>query len=97
MSDETNDIETDEEPEVDVDDDVDLVWCAGCSESFPASEPMVDFDGQESCSPQCVKDYLEFGIAEECLSREGYLEARAEFAGRIARILASAEDEDSTP
>lgn len=37
----------------------DVQFCSYCSEPFPIDEPMVDYDGQTFCSPNCVREMLE--------------------------------------
>lgn len=33
-------------------------FCAFCAEPFPIDDPMVDYDGNTYCSPNCVRELL---------------------------------------
>lgn len=58
--------------------------CSYCSEWFPADEPMVDYDGQTFCSPNCVRDMLNDADSTD---HAQYVEAVGNFNNMLGRIM----------
>lgn len=71
----------------------DVQFCSFCSESFPADDPMVDYDGQTFCSPDCVREML--GNEDPC-DHATYVGLVRRFDARLARIIEKAGDPDAT-
>lgn len=59
-------------------------FCSYCNEPFPMDDPMVDYDGQTFCSPNCVRDML----ADDDCDHARYVAAVQNFNARLGRLLA---------
>lgn len=66
----------------------DVQFCSFCSEPFPADDPMVDYDGQTFCSPNCVREMLN---NDDPCDHAQYVAAVGRFNYTIGRILAKEE------
>lgn len=62
----------------------DIQFCTYCSESFPMDDPMVEYDGNTYCSPNCVRDSL---ADEDPCDHAQYVGAVARFNASLSRIM----------
>lgn len=62
----------------------DVQFCAFCSEPFPDDDPMVDYDGNTYCSPDCVREML--GNEDPC-DHAAYVGAVKRFESLLGRVL----------
>lgn len=65
--------------------------CAFCSEWFPEDEPMVSYDGQDYCSPDCVREMLN---NDGPCDHAAYVAAHERFDAMLGRIMAKGEQGD---
>lgn len=59
-------------------------FCSYCSEPFPMDDPMVDYDGQTFCSPDCVRALL---ADDEPCDHAGYVAAVRNFNDLLGRVM----------
>jgi len=59
-------------------------FCTYCSEPFPIGDPMVDYDGNDYCSPNCVRESL---ANEDPCDHAQYVASVVRFHATLGRIL----------
>jgi hypothetical protein len=64
-------------------------FCSNCAEPFPIDDPMLDYDGNTYCSPNCVRELLS---NEDPCDHAAWVEANERFAARLSGILGHAYD-----